>query len=325
MKPLQRASTLMHHRTLFLMLAVTAVLFLPFAAFGGPDDDAAAQASGKGEETSRQQEVRAKGAQVMPFELAKTIHSFDKTDDGGIQRVRVRGNAPDQVAMIRSHLQEIAQSFSSRDFEKPAHIHGTDMPGLAEMKAAPASNLDVTYRALDDGAEIRYVGHTPEIVGAIHSWFDAQLRDHGRDATTSNAQFKLDALSWLAGSWINDDGGRHIEEMWTAPAADLMLGMSRTLSGGRTASFEFMRISVRADGVFYIAQPRGKPPVEFPLQSWDGTQAIFINPGNGDHLKRIIYRRNSDGSFTARIEGANQGAEFAEDYPYHRVHAAHVD
>jgi hypothetical protein len=104
-----------------------------------------------------------------------------------------------------------------------------------------------------------------------------------------------------------------------------MLGMSRTLSDGRTASFEFMRISARADGVFYIAQPRGKPPVEFPLQSWDGKQAVFVNPGNGDHLKRIIYRHNSDGSFTARIEGANQGAEFAEDYPYHRVRAAHVD
>jgi hypothetical protein len=314
-----------HNRTLFLILAITAALILPFAAIGASVGGAPAQPSGKDEETSRQQEVRAKGAQVMPFELDETIHSFDKTDDGGIQRVRVRGNAPDQVAMIRSHLQEIAQSFSLRDFEKPAHIHGIDMPGMAEMKAAAPADLDVTYRALDDGAEVRYVGHTPEIVTAIHSWFDAQLRDHGRDATTSPAQFKLEALNWLAGSWINDDGSRHIEEIWTAPAADLMLGMSRTLSGGRTASFEFMRISVRADGVFYIAQPRGKPPVEFPLQSWDGTQAIFINPGNGDHLKRIIYRRNSDGSFTARIEGANQGAEFAEDYPYHRVHAVRVD
>jgi hypothetical protein len=325
MTPLLRATEPMHNQTLFLMLAIAAVLLPSSAAFGGPDGDAAAQAAGKGDETSRQQEVRAKGAQVMPFELDKTVHSFDKTDDGGIQRVRARGNAPDQVAMIRSHLQEIAQSFSSRDFEKPAHIHGTDMPGLAEMKAAATADLDVTYRALDDGAEIRYFGHTSEIVRAIHSWFDAQLRDHGRDATTSQAQFKLDALSWLAGSWINDDSGRRIEEVWTAPAADLMLGMSRTLSGDRTASFEFMRISVRADGVFYIAQPRGKPPVEFPLQSWDGAQAIFINPGNGDHLKRVIYRHNSDGSFTARIEGANQGAEFAEDYPYHRVHAAHVD
>jgi hypothetical protein len=316
---LEGEHALLEHTT-FRGLLLAVVLILPCAAFARTD-----QAAAGGDETSRQQEVREKGTEVMPFALDKTFHSFDKTDDGGIQRVLVRGDAPDQVAMIRSHLHEIARSFATRDFDKPAHIHGADMPGLAEMKAASADDLDVTYRDLDKGAEIRYTGHTPEIVGAIHRWFDAQLSDHGRDATTSLAQFKLDAMSWLAGSWINDDGGRHIEEIWAAPAADLMLGMSRTLSGGRTASFEFMRISVRSDGVFYIAQPRGKPPVEFPLQSWDGSQAIFINPGNGDHLKRIIYRHNSDGSFTARIEGADQGAEFAEDYPYHRVRAARVD
>jgi hypothetical protein len=237
----------------------------------------------------------------------------------------VRGDAPGQVAMIRSHLSEIADSFARRDFAQPATIHGADMPGLAEMRASRPGELDVTYREIDDGAEIDYAAHTPELVVAVHRWFDAQVSDHGRDATTASTRIKLDVLSWLAGTWINDDGGRHIEEIWTSPASDLMLGMSRTLKDGTTVSFEFMRSSVRADGVFYVAQPRGKPPVEFPLQSWDGTQAIFINPGNGDHLKRIIYRHNADGSFTARIEGANQGAEFAEDYPYHRVRAAHVD
>jgi hypothetical protein len=283
-----------------------------------------ASASGSGQ-TQRQRDVRDKGAQVMPFALDKTIHSFDKTAHGGVQRVLVRGDAPDQLAMIRAHLREIADSFAKRDFSKPAHIHGSDMPGLTEMRAAQPGELDVTYRDLDDGAEIDYVGHTPDLVTAVHHWFDAQLSDHGRDATTSFPQVKLDVFAWLAGTWINDDGTRHIEEIWTAPAADLMLGMSRTLSNGGTASFEFMRISARADGVFYIAQPRGKPPVEFPLQSWDGKQAVFVNPGNGDRLKRIIYRHNSDGSFTARIEGADQGAEFAEDYPYHRVRAAHVD
>lgn len=300
------------------------VLAAALAVLGSADGSAVAQETARGDDTSRQQEVREKGAQIMPFALEQTLHSFDKTETGGIQRVLMRGNAPDQVAMIRSHLHEIAQSFSTRDFDKPAHIHGADMPGLAQMKAAPAEDLDVSYREFDNGAEIRYTGHTPEIVGAIHRWFDAQLSDHGRDATTT-ARPGLDAFSWLAGTWTNDDGGRRIEEIWTAPAADLMLGMSRTLSDNRTASFEFMRISARADGVFYIAQPRGKPPVEFPLQSWNGTQAVFINAGNGDHLKRIIYRRNGDGSFTARIEGANQGAEFAEEYPYHRVRAAHVD
>src|SRR5262249_3916184 len=73
---------------------------------------------------------------------------------------------------------------------------------------------------------------------------------------------------------------------------------------------------------FYIAQPRGKPPVEFPLRSWDGAQAGFVNPGTSDHLRRIVYRRNADGSLTARIEGANDGRQFAQDYHHPRAPAA---
>jgi hypothetical protein len=267
----------------------------------------------------RQAQVREKGKDVMPFSLDKTVHSFDKTANGGVQRVRVRGEAPEQVAMIRSHLREIAASFTARNFDKPAHIHGADMPGLAAMKAARPGELGVRYRELDDGAEIAYSGRTPQLVAAIHAWFDAQLGDHGRDAVT--ATIGLEALAWLGGSWIIDDGKQRVEEFWSAPADDSMIGMSRTLRDGKTQSFEFMRIAARPDGVFYIAQPRGKPPVEFALQSWDGTQAVFVNPGNGDHLKRIVYRRNADGTLTARVEGDNDGAAFAEDFPYRRAPA----
>ena len=133
--------------------------------------------------TQRQQEVREKGAAVMPFSLDQTLHTFDKTDTGGVQRVRA-GDA-DQVAMIRSHLHSIAQSFTARDFSAPAHIHGADMPGMAEMKAAKPGELTVGYRELDDGAELDYVSRSPAIIAAVHRWFDAQLADHGRDATTS--------------------------------------------------------------------------------------------------------------------------------------------
>ena len=134
-------------------------------------------------ETTRQQEVRAKGADVMPFSLDKTMHYFDKSAEGGIQRVRTRADAADQIAMIRSHLHEIAGSFGSRNFDKPAHIHGNDMPGLAELRSAKPDELSVTYHELPDGAEVDYRGHTPDVVAAIHRWFDAQLSDHGRDAT----------------------------------------------------------------------------------------------------------------------------------------------
>jgi hypothetical protein len=94
--------------------------------------------------------------------------------------------------------------------------------------------------------------------------------------------------------------------------------MSRTVVGGRTTSFEFVRIEARADGIFYVAQPGGKPPVDFKLASESGAELVFVNPGHADRLKKVIYRRNADGSLTARIEGENGGRAFSEDYPYHR-------
>jgi hypothetical protein len=133
---------------------------------------------------SRQEEVRQKGAQVMPFALEQTIHVFNKTASGGVQRVLVRGDAPEQLVMIRSHLQDIAKAFSVRDFSKPMHIHGTDMPGLADMQAAEAGELSAVYSELAEGAQITYSSHSPKVVAAIHRWFDAQLSDHGDDATS---------------------------------------------------------------------------------------------------------------------------------------------
>lgn len=300
----------MRTRLLALLLIALALSTVSVMAADAPAPD----------RSPRQADVRAKGKDVMPFSLDKTVHSFDKTANGGVQRVRVRGEAPEQVAMIRSHLRQIAAAFTARNFDKPAHIHGADMPGLAAMKAARPGELGVNYRELEDGAQITYAGRTSPMVAAVHAWFDAQLSDHGRDAVTSTMT-SLDALAWLGGSWIIDDGKQHIEEQWSAPANDLMIGMSRTVRDGKTQSFEFMRIEARSDGVFYIAQPSGKPPVEFPLQSWDGTQAVFVNPGNADHLQRIVYRRNADGTLTARIEGENAGAAFTEDYPYRRPQA----
>jgi len=135
--------------------------------------------------TPRQNDVREKGAQIMPFSLDRTLHTFEKTDMGGVQQVRARDADAEQVAMVRSHLQSIARSFSARDFSAPAHIDGADMPCMAELKAAPAGELTVTYRELDDGAELGYVGHSPTVIAAIHRWFDAQLADHGSDATTT--------------------------------------------------------------------------------------------------------------------------------------------
>lgn len=131
---------------------------------------------------SRQEEVAARGVQVMPFDLEQTLHVFEKLDNGGLQKVTVKDPSnKEQIALIQAHLKEEAEKFRQGDFSDPARIHGQDMPGLAELKSG-AGKIEVVYALLTDGAQIRYAAKDPALVTAIHLWFDAQLSDHGGHA-----------------------------------------------------------------------------------------------------------------------------------------------
>jgi hypothetical protein len=37
------------------------------------------------------------------------------------------------------------------------------------------------------GAELVFRTRNPQLVGALHAWFDAQVSDHGRDAMEGHA------------------------------------------------------------------------------------------------------------------------------------------
>ena len=119
----------------------------------------------------------------MPFDLEQTTHLFQKTEDGGLQRVTANDptNAV-QVNLIQSHLRDELEKFQRGDFSSPAQIHGHDMPGLDALNKNHGQ-FDIRYAALADGAEIRYTTDKRELMAAIHRWFDAQLNDHGKHAT----------------------------------------------------------------------------------------------------------------------------------------------
>ena len=120
----------------------------------------------------------------------------------------------------------------------------------------------------------------------------------------------LQDFAWLAGT-RSMLGKSLIEERWTEPALNMMLGVSRTVREGKVVEFEFLRIESRADGLYYVAQPGGRPPTEFKLTKWDGTEAIFENPQH-DFPKRIIYRKLPDNVVWARVDGGQgtKGPEF---------------
>ena len=111
-------------------------------------------------------------------------------------------------------------------------------------------------------------------------------------------------LAWIAGDWQTPAGGKaRIEEHWTAPAGDTMIGVGRSIAGGKTVEFEYLRIEQRAEQIYYVASPKGRcPGTDFKLTRLAGQEATFENPEH-DFPKRIIYRKNSDGSLTASIDG----------------------
>jgi len=135
---------------------------------------------------ARLDEVAERGAHVMPFDLDKTVHVFNKSENGGIQQVIAKdAHDAEQIGLIRRHLAHIAARFAQGDFSGPARIHGREMPGLAEMSAG-APQLDIVYRDLPNGGQIDYSSKQPALVGAIHRYFDAQLSDHARHAISGH-------------------------------------------------------------------------------------------------------------------------------------------
>ena len=64
----------------------------------------------------------------------------------------------------------------------PTHIHGNNMPGLADLKAAKPGQIAIGYQDVKGGAELTYRTADASLVAALHEWFDAQLSDHGADA-----------------------------------------------------------------------------------------------------------------------------------------------
>jgi len=125
-------------------------------------------------------------------------------------------------------------------------------------------------------------------------------------------------ISWIAGAWQSEPGGkRQIEEHWTTVAGGSMLGMSRTVAGDKTVEFEYLRIEQRADGIFYVAHPKARcPGTDFKLTRASATEAVFENPQH-DFPKRIIYRKSGDDALTASIDGG-EGTK-AMSYPYKRI------
>jgi hypothetical protein len=113
--------------------------------------------------------------------------------------------------------------------------------------------------------------------------------------------------TWIAGHWCLESRGTLIEEHWLPARGGLMLGVGRTVKGGTTVSFEFLRIEWKDGVAHYLAQPQGAPPTAFRLTASGPNWARFENPLH-DFPRRVEYRRGANG-LRAQIAGPGEGGK----------------
>jgi hypothetical protein len=103
-----------------------------------------------------------------------------------------------------------------------------------------------------------------------------------------------------------------------APHGGSMLGMSRTVRGGRLAAHELIVLREQDGRVAYEAHPSGQAATVFLSTAVSDTAALFENPEH-DFPQRVGYRRVGSDSLLAWIDGTAGGAARRVEFRYARV------
>ncbi len=158
---------------------------------------------------------------------------------------------------------------------------------------------------------------------AVGLWAQRGIADEESPRKRSDKQSSADAgplaqLAWMEGAWVRHQGEELLEEAWSSPEADCMVGMFRWIKEGKLWMVELMTITVD-DGkpVFRLRHfDRKQTPWEkeealtYPLKSVSDGEVVFAS-GEGDSARQFIFRRPDADSYSVSAIGASgKGGEF---------------
>lgn len=132
---------------------------------------------------------------------------------------------------------------------------------------------------------------------------------------------QLADFAFIAGHWKGAMGGASIEEVWTKPGGDAMMGMSRLSSSGQTRLTEFMAIEQRESGPVLlmrhfgtglIAREEKDAPLVWTIEKTGPNHAIFYLAKEGS---RLGFNREGD-SLTITLEKMKDGKLTRSPFTY---------
>ena len=113
-------------------------------------------------------------------------------------------------------------------------------------------------------------------------------------------------FKFMEGCWQGELGkDQEVEEIWTSPAENLLLSVTRYFSKKRVTGYDFNRIEAVDSTVVFGILSKGKPEDTYTLKTLADEYFVFENLTKKEFPHRISYRLASDGSLIPRLEGTD--------------------
>lgn len=161
------------------------------------------------------------------------------------------------------------------------------------------------------------------LIAVCGAWLHAE-----QPVSKDQAALRLQGLAWMTGEWTASRGEDVLEERWSAPIGDSMVGTFRWIkAGGKVWMFELMTITAKGDDVIFRLRHfsdemvpwegvEKEPALTYKLIKQTSEESVFENP-NRDSPRRFIFRKGDD-SLTVVLEGYKDGKPTTGSFPFSR-------
>jgi len=130
-------------------------------------------------------------------------------------------------------------------------------------------------------------------------------------------------VAWIAGRWTLAKGDGLLEELWSAPEGDCMMGVFRWIRNGKVWIYELLTIREENGSLAFRFRHFGNDmnaweekdkPISYGLNSLSQNEVIFENT-DSEKARRYIFRKTDDGMLV-RLESEKDGRIGADEFPY---------
>jgi hypothetical protein len=140
---------------------------------------------------------------------------------------------------------------------------------------------------------------------------------------------ELAAFEFLVGTWRGEMDGGLVEEIWSRPEGNAMMGMFRWLNAeGRSRMYELLTISREGDETFLrlrhftssmVAWEEKDAPVVMKLVESSTGRALFENVNEADRLERIVFHQPEAGKLAIDVEFSEESGRAPLNFRFDAV------